>query len=66
LEVFDLDGHSLGTISFVLPDLNTPEISLFWVIMVDSMNKKGFDISSIARFAGMSKATLHHVFEKFI
>ena len=66
MDIFDLDGHRLGTISFVLPDLNTPEISLFWVIMVDNINKKGFDISSIARFAGMSNATLHHVFEKFI
>jgi AraC-like DNA-binding protein len=34
--------------------------------MVDNINKKGFAISSIARFAGMSNATLHHVFEKFI
>jgi hypothetical protein len=39
---------------------------LILVIKVDNMNKKGFDISSIARFAGMSNSTLHHVFEKII
>jgi len=46
--------------------LNNTEISLFWIIKVDNINKKGFDISSIARFAGISNSTLHHVFEKII
>ncbi len=34
--------------------------------MVDNINKNGFEISSIARFAGMSNSTLHDVFEKII
>ena len=34
--------------------------------MVDNINKKGFDISAIARFAGMGNSTLHHVFEKIV
>jgi len=34
--------------------------------MVDNIDKKGFEILSIARFAGMGNSTLHHVFEKIV
>jgi len=34
--------------------------------MVENMNNRGFDISSIVRSAGMGNSTLHHVFEKIV
>ena len=49
-----------------LLDLNTTGISLFWVIMVDNIDEKGFEILSIARIVGMGNSTLHHVFEKIV
>ena len=49
-----------------LLDLNTTGISLFWVIKVDKIDKKGFEILSIARIVGMGNSTLHHVFEKIV
>jgi len=49
-----------------LLDLNTTEISLLCVIMVNNINKKDFDISSVARFASIGNSALHHVFEKIV
>jgi hypothetical protein len=46
--------------------LNTTGIILFWVILVDNINKKGFEILSIARIVGMGNSTLHYVFEKIV
>ncbi|MBW2433258.1 MAG: helix-turn-helix transcriptional regulator [Deltaproteobacteria bacterium] len=34
--------------------------------MVNSINIKGFDISFVARFAGIDNSALHHVFEKIV
>ena len=34
--------------------------------MVDKIDKKGFEILSIARIVGMGNSTLHHVFEKIV
>ena len=45
---------------------NTTGISLFWVIMVDKIDKKGFEILSIDRIVGMGNSTLHHFFEKIV
>ncbi|MGD1967566.1 MAG: hypothetical protein PVH74_02205 [Desulfobacterales bacterium] len=34
--------------------------------MVDKIDKKRFEILSIARIVGMDNSTLHHVFERIV